>query len=122
MAKRKTNLQDKKWLEPEGKLVVDVIEKDDCYIVQSAIAGLDVKQLEITFKNDMLSIRGYRPRPSEENGRYLLQECYWGPFSRQVSLDNNVDPSRIKAVVKDGILTVKIPRIPKEKKNIKIKE
>jgi len=121
MVKDKINPSDKKWLESEGKLVVDVIEKDDFYIIQSAIAGLDPKELKITFKNDMLSIRGYRPRPISEGGRYLLQECYWGPFSRQVSVDSNVDPSRIKAVVQYGVLTVRIPRTPKIKKNIKLK-
>jgi HSP20 family protein len=117
MAKKKTNIKEKKWLEAEGKLVVDVIENNDFYIIQSAIAGIDAKKLEIVFKNDMLSIKGNRPRPSNEKGDYLLEECYWGPFSRQVSLDNGVDPSKIRASAKDGILTIRVPKIPQEQKN-----
>lgn len=123
MSKKKPSpKQDKKWLEPEGKLVVDVLENKDYFLVQSAIAGINTKDLEILFKNDMLSIKGNRPRPVQESGQHLIQECYWGPFSRQISLDNSVDPSRIKASIKDGILTIKIPRIVKEKKKIEVKE
>jgi len=123
MAKKKTENKQKEWLDPEGKLVVDVIENDDCYLIQSPIAGIDAQKLEIIFKNDMLSIRGNRPKPIHEKGRYLLEECYWGDFSRQISLDNSVDPSRIKASMKDGILTIVIPRVPKTiKGKIEIKE
>jgi len=123
MAKKKTENKQKEWLDPEGKLVVDVIESDDCYLIQSPIAGIDAQKLEIIFKNDMLSIRGNRPKPTPEKGRYLLEECYWGAFSRQISLDNSVDPSRIKASMKDGVLTVVIPRVPKTiKGKIEIKE
>ncbi len=123
MAKKKIENKEKQWLDPEGKLIVDVIENDDCYLIQSPIAGIDAKKLDIIFKNDMLSIRGDRPRPNQEKGRYLLEECYWGPFSRQISLDSGVDPSRIKASMKEGILTIVVPRVPKTiKGKIEIKE
>ncbi len=121
--KKTTKNKERKWLEPEGKLVVDVIENNNHYLVLSAIAGVDAKQLDISFKNNMLSIRGNRPRPDNESSRYLLQECYWGPFSRQISLDEGVNPDKIKASVKDGILTIKVPRTPKgKKKKIEVKE
>jgi HSP20 family protein len=120
-SKKSSPKKTKDWLEEEGKLVIDVIESDDYYLIQSAIAGIDAKKLEIIFKNNMLSIRGQRPRPEKKNGQYLLQECYWGPFSRQISLDESVDPAQIKASVQDGILTVKVPRIPKQKRKIEIK-
>ncbi len=122
MAQKTSSKKEKKWLEPEGKLVIDVIESKNQFLVQSAIAGINAKDLEIVFKNNMLSIKGNRPKPHSESGKYLLQECYWGLFSRQISLDNSVNPSRIKASVKDGILTVTIPRIAKDKKKVEVKE
>ncbi len=117
-----SSVKNKNWLEEEGKLVVDVIENKDFYLIQSAIAGIDIKKLEIVFKSNMLSISGYRPRPDDEYGNYLLQECYWGKFSRQISLDENIDPSHIKASIKDGILTIRIPRISKKQRKVEIKE
>ncbi len=122
MIKKTTPKKEKQWLESEGKLVIDVIEHKDYYLVQSAIAGIETKNLEIVFKNNMLSVKGHRPKPSSDNGTYLLQECYWGPFSRQISLDESVDPGRIKASIKDGILIIKVPRLPQEKQKIEVKK
>ncbi|GAH21149.1 unnamed protein product, partial [marine sediment metagenome] len=49
-------------------------------------------------------------------GNYFAQECYWGPFSREVILPVEVDPSRVEAAMKEGILTIRIPKILREKK------
>jgi len=110
-------LEDKKWLEPEGQLAVDVYETDGEVVIQSAIAGIRAEDLDISIENDVVAIRGKREKSSEKSTRnYFYQECYWGYFSREIILPAEVDPSRTEAGMKDGVLTIRIPKIEREKR------
>lgn len=114
----------KKWFESEGELTVDVYQTDTDIVIQSAIAGVKGENLDITIENDLVIIRGTREKNIEvEEKNYFHQECYWGSFSRKIILPVEVDPSRAQASMKDGILTIKIPKIEREKKRkIMVKE
>jgi len=118
------NIEDKKWSSPEGELAVDVYQIDKEIIVRSAVAGVRVEDLDISVDNDVLLIKGKRGRPDQEEGaNYFIQECYWGDFSRRIIIPDEIDPSRIDASMKEGILTIRIPRIVREpNKPIKIKK
>jgi len=102
--------------EPEGQLAVDVYQTDKYLVIQSAIAGIDPKDLDISFEREVITIRGWRGKQSEEEGDYFTQECFWGPFSREVILPVEIDPERAEATMKEGILTIRAPKILKEKK------
>ncbi|MBD3207932.1 MAG: Hsp20 family protein [Candidatus Nealsonbacteria bacterium] len=104
------------WPEAEGQLAVDVYQTDDELVIQSAIAGVEPKDLDITIEGDLITIKGKRTKPSDEKGDYFYQECYWGEFSRQIILPVEVDPGRINAVLKEGILVIRIPKIMREGK------
>ncbi len=107
----------KAWFEPEGQLAVDVFQTDGEIIIQSAVAGIKPEELDISIENDVVTIRGSRGKTFEEEGtNYFYQECYWGRFSREIILPAEVDPSRAEAAMKNGILTIRIPKIEKEKK------
>ena len=114
----------KDWLEPEGQLAIDVYQTDSYIVIQAPVAGIRKEDLDISIENDVVTIRGNREKPSEtEERNYFYQECYWGPFSREVILPDEGDPSRVEAIMKEGILTLKIPRIEREKKRkVQIKE
>ena len=102
--------------EPEGELTIDVFETDQDIIIQSAIAGVEPENLDITVENDIVTIKGNRGKQLiEETQNYFRQECYWGKFSREVILPVETDNSRAKAIIKNGILTIKIPKIKKVK-------
>ena len=105
-----------KWPEPEGQLAIDVYQTQEELVVQSAIAGVKPEDLEIFLERDILTIKGVRQKPFEENGDYFTQECYWGPFSREVILPVEVDPDKVEATMKEGILTIRIPKILREKR------
>lgn len=122
MKKKKEN-SSPAWLnQPEGKLAIDLWQTTKYFIIQAPIAGVEEKDLEITVKNDFLNIRGSRPKPeTDKKGQYLYQECYWGNFSRQVTLPDNVDVNRIKGSLEKGILTITIPRLPKKSSRKKVK-
>lgn len=114
--------KERKWFEPEGELAVDVYQTETDLVIQSAIAGVKPEFLDISLERDVLTIKGIREKPFEEEGDYFTQECYWGPFSREVILPVEVDPDRAEATMKEGILTIRIPKILREKKRkIKVK-
>jgi len=111
----------KSW---EGKLPIDVYQTDTDIIIQAPIAGVKKGDLDISVENDMVTIKGRREKIAEvEEKNYFLKECFWGPFSREIILPVEADPSRAQATMKLGILTLKIPKVDREKKRkIAIKE
>lgn len=102
--------------EPEGQLAIDVYQTDKYLVIQSAVAGIDPKNLDISFEREVITIRGRRDKQFEEEGDYFTKECFWGPFSREVILPVEIDPDRAEATIKEGILTIRAPKILKEKK------
>jgi HSP20 family molecular chaperone IbpA len=94
-----------------GELVVDVFETSADFVVSAAIAGIQIKDLDISLEKDMMVIKGNRCDPHDKTDKkYYYQECYWGPFSRKIILPDNVDIDKADAQIDKGILTVKIPR------------
>jgi len=106
----------------DGELVVDVFETEADFVVSTAIAGVQIKDLDISLEKDMMIIKGNRCDPHESHEKkYFYQECYWGPFSRKVVLPENIDIDKADAQMDKGILTVKIPKCEeKEKVGIKV--
>lgn len=115
--------EEKKWFKSEGRLIIDVYETDSDIVIQTAVAGVKLGDFDIVIENDMLEIKGVRENPGEgEEKKYFFQECYWGPFSRKIILPTEVDNSRAKASIKEGVLTIRIPKLEREKKRkIKLK-
>jgi HSP20 family protein len=114
--KKMTEEKKEKWFEAEGQLAIDVYQTETELVIQSAIAGVKPEDLDISIERDIINIRGNRPKPFEEKGDYFTQECYWGPFSREVILPVEVDPERAEALMKDGILTIRLPKLLREKR------
>lgn len=102
--------------EPEGQLTVDVYQTPDDIFIESAIAGVRPEDIDIDVTSDSIVIRGAREherRASDED--YLYQECYWGRFARSIILPQEVDPESAEVTFKNGILTVKLPKLNKRK-------
>ena len=111
------------WFEPEGELAVDVYETDDEIVIQATIAGVNPDDLDIAIENDEVTITGERMNTEEKEGKnYFYQECYWGAFSRQIILPSEVDGSRAEANMKNGVFTLKIPKVERKKlRKIKVR-
>lgn len=105
------------WLsEYEGQLTIDMYQTKDNVIIKSTIAGVRPEDIDVTIANDMVTIRGERKRDFEASSEdYFYQECYWGSFSRSVVLPVDVDIENVGADLKDGILTVVLPKAAKAK-------
>ncbi len=111
------------WLsEYEGQLTIDMYQTKDNVIIKSTIAGVRPEDIDVTIANDMVTIRGERRRDFDASSEdYFYQECYWGSFSRSVVLPVDVDIENVSADLKDGILTVILPKAAKSKaKKIKV--
>ena len=107
----------------EGELAVDVYQTDDEIVVQSAIAGVKPEDLDITVERDTVTIRGERNNEvTEHTKNYFHQECYWGAFSRQIILPEEVSPGGAEASMKNGILTLRLPKTERQKiKKVQVK-
>jgi len=105
------------WPQLEGELAVDVYQTDSDLVIQSAIAGIKPTDIDISIDDDVITLRGERKRLTNEEGDYFYQECYWGPFSRQIISPVEIDSGRVDATLKEGILTIKIPKITRNKKS-----
>jgi HSP20 family protein len=101
----------------EGQLAVDVMETDTEIVLRAAIAAVKPEDIEVFVANDMLTVRGARKEMREERGgAYLVRECHWGSFSRSVILPSEVDADRISAELKNGVLTVRMPKVHRSRK------
>jgi HSP20 family protein len=97
--------------EIEGQLSVDVFQKGDDIVVKSTIAGVQPEDLEIFLNRDMLTIKGKRMHEEKvEHRDFFIKECYWGRFSRTVILPSDVKTDEAKATLKDGVLTIVMPK------------
>lgn len=101
----------------DGQLAVDVFQGDNEVIIQSIVAGVKPDDLDISIDKDSVTIRGKRENNRlTERENAVCQELYWGSFSRTVSLSDEMDPDNAEAVIKNGILTIKLPFAKKIKK------
>lgn len=106
----------------DGELIVDVYQTGNDIVVQSAVAGVKPEDLDIAIENDMVTIKGERRNSvKEEKKNYIHQECFWGTFSRQILLPEEVDSNRAEASFQEGVLTLRLPKINRQKvKKIKL--
>ncbi|MBU2037155.1 Hsp20/alpha crystallin family protein [Patescibacteria group bacterium] len=105
------------WLpDSEGQLTIDVYQTPADIVIKSTIAGVSPEDLDITITNDMVTIKGKREKDEViTGGDYYYQECYWGAFSRSVILPVDVEAEKAEASMKNGILTIRLPKIEKIK-------
>jgi HSP20 family protein len=95
----------------EGQLTIDVYQTDDEVIIKSTIAGVKPEDLDVSINNDMVTIKGERKQEDEISmDNYYYQECYWGLFSRSVILPVEIIADKAEATMKNGILTLKLPK------------
>ena len=110
--------------EPTGELAVDVYQTPTHLIIKAMIAGVRPEDLDISFTNDTITIRGLRKKGMKvKDEDYFYNECYWGGFSRSIILPVDVQEDKIDAKMENGILTITIPKNTKPtSRSIPVKE
>jgi HSP20 family protein len=91
--------------------LADVYETAEGFVVQVDLPGLKDDDVEVHVEGDRLVLRGHR-RPSEQTrpDNYYRMERSYGPFSRTFILTPDVDPDRVTATFKDGLLRLDLPK------------
>ena len=125
-SKNNKDKKDNNWIEEENEeaeLAVDVYQNPTEIIVQTMVAGVKPEDLELSIARDMITIKGHREESRTiDEDNYFSKELYWGRFSRTISLPAEVEPEEVDATERHGLLTIKIKKVDKEKKNnVKIK-
>lgn len=104
---------------------VDIVEKNNTYEVTAELPGMDEKDIEVKLVNGGLTIKGEKQEEKEEKKKdYYLHERHFGSFERCFRVPESVDPNKIKASFKKGVLTVTLPKKPeviKPEKKIEVK-
>lgn len=95
------------WEKQKGELGIDVYETENEFVIQGPIAGVALKDINVSIEDDMVTIVGNRENPDRAKKLYRMQECYWGGFSRQVLLPDDVDAEQPRVSMNNGILTVR---------------
>jgi HSP20 family protein len=99
---------------------VDVAETDTEYKVTAELPGLEEKDVELTLRDNALTLSGEKrnEREEREGGRYYA-ERFHGRFSRTIPLADDVDADKVAAAFKNGVLTVVLPKNPRAREQAK---
>jgi HSP20 family protein len=95
------------------RMPLDVVENDDEFIVKADMAGINPDDIEITYTDNNLSIKGEvidEREEGEEGSRYHLRERRYGTFSRTISMPGTVDTENIQAETDNGVLQIHLPK------------
>lgn len=93
---------------------IDVRANDHEVVFTCDVPGVRAEDLEITLENHVLTIKGTRHFERKENEQIVLGRAYGG-FSRAFTLPDSVDDEGLAANLADGVLTIRIPKLPKAK-------
>lgn len=93
------------WVPP-----VDVAETQEKIIVRAELPGMRQESIQIEFENGLLTIRGERALEKTDTVTWHRVERTYGNFSRSFTLPRTVDPEKITASYRDGILEIAVPK------------
>jgi len=93
------------WVPP-----VDVAETQEQIVVRAEVPGIRQEDIQIEFENGLLTIRGERAIEKTDAMTWHRVERTYGNFSRSFTLPRTVDPEKITANYRDGILEIAVPK------------
>jgi len=111
------------WKSFNWSVALDIVESEDEYLVKASVPGINPEDLEITFEDNRLTIKGEVKEESEVNeARYHLRERRFGSFSRSIKMPSGIDNDKIIANYEKGVLELHLPKVEEVKpKKIAIK-
>jgi HSP20 family protein len=108
------------WPWGSGMARSDMVETDGAIEVSIELPGMEMKDIEVTVNDDMLTVRGEKriERQEEKKGYYLSERSY-GAIYRTIPLPPGVDGEKAEASFKNGVLTIRLPQTPEAKAKVK---
>lgn len=101
---------------------LDVIAEKDAYVISAWLPGVASEELDIQVINETVTIQGELKKDYADNVSFLMQERPCGRFQRTVRLPALLDPAKAEAQLKEGVLTLRVPKVEEAKpKTVKVK-
>jgi len=103
---------------PDFSPNLNVVEKKDCFLVSTELPGMAEEDVEIALDDDrILTIKGEKKQEKKDEGDdYVVCECSYGGFRREIPLPKNVDVDGITASFEKGVLALTLPKVKVEEK------
>ncbi|MGA8207649.1 MAG: Hsp20/alpha crystallin family protein [Candidatus Dormiibacterota bacterium] len=92
-------------------LPLDIRQTEGEFVLEASVPGFSPQEVELTWDEGILTIRGEKKTETEYEGRYLRRERRQQSFWRQLTLPHEVKYDQISAVFTNGVLTIRIPRV-----------
>ena len=112
---------DSEWMEKANATApaINVVEHDNGYAVEVAAPGMTKDDFNVHLDEDgnisiTMEKKSENKEENKKNGHYLRREFSYSKFQQTMVLPDNVDKDKISASVKDGVLTIDLPKLPKE--------
>lgn len=100
---------------------LDIKDSNEAFEITAVLPGVSADDLNIQIANDTLTIQGELKIEYDEQATYLLRERTAGRFMRSLQLPEAVDSGKVEATLKDGILTLRVPKAEEARpKSIKV--
>ena len=116
---------DNEWMEKANATepAINVVEHDGDYTVEVAAPGMTKEDFNIHIDDDgnlVIAMEKKNEKKDEKKGRYLRREFSYSKFQQAMILPDDVDRTKISAKVDNGVLHVKLPKLPEENKVAKV--
>ena len=123
VADRELALAPHSWKSFKWSVALDVVESEDEYLVTASLPGINPEDLEITFEDNRLTIKGESKEEEEvDEARFHLRERRFGSFTRSIKLPSGIESDKIEANYDKGVLKLHVPKVEEVKpKKISIK-
>lgn len=111
------------WRGQVRRFDVDVREDEEQYVIEADLPGLDRENVDITVEDGVLAIEAKHGSDAEDEGEgYYVRERRFGKLARSFRVPKEVDTDNIKAELKNGVLSVTLPKTETAKlKKVQIK-
>ena len=91
--------------------LVDICETDDDMILKAELPGMKQEDIQIEIRENVLTLKGERKQENDlKEGQYHRVERSFGAFQRLFTLPNAIQPEKVKARYKDGVLEITMPK------------
>lgn len=90
----------------------DISESETEYLIRAELPSVKKEDIKVKVNNGVITLEGERKQEKEEKGEKMHRvERFYGTFSRSFALPDNADVANVKAETKDGLLTIRIPKL-----------
>lgn len=91
--------------------IIDIFSTDDCIVIEMELPGVKKEDIEISFMQNVITVKGIKHKCSDDKKmNFVCMERAFGRFCKSIELTSPVDTARLKAVYKDGILKITLPK------------